>query len=539
MNQTLSQQAYSHDNNYSHLEALYHRATGGELVRDPYRSVDHPLRELTLTASVIVPAHNEKAVIEQCLISIEQSTFNRKYPAQLEVIAVDDGSTDGTWQLLEGLQLNLHLKAARQEHHGLAHARNVGIAMAEGDVIICCDADFILTPFAIEEMVKRHQVLDHVMVLGFYWGIDVADPRIRPDVLRENLPHLLVPFAAEGRMNYLVGGWPENPCRDSEHLKLLGQNDYLVMADGSRWDMHSMIHGGLSSLQRRDFIAMDGYDERFRGWGLEDTLAGMYAMALGNYIVPVYSATGWHIDRGNRNPNKWQDFARNKQVFDEVLRSPFVPNQERWLAHARSRIHQHFERAPSANSPYPGNISDFYAVFDDELTDPVRYGKYLFNLGRYDEAAEVYATVPGLPERQPWAVFDRGKALRAGGHAEQAVPLFEAAAGYMPDTPWPLIELSLALAALDRFAEARERLEQARLLDPTNGWIHFILDRSPHAHKTRAEHYMRQGNYALAVQDYEAALILAPHDNDIQTGRARALTGLEECILSVPYSSSN
>src|SRR5712692_3550987 len=394
MHKTLEQQASSRNNDYGHLEAMYHHVTRGELVRAPYESVLHTVPELTLSASVIVPARNERATIEKCLISIEQSTFNRNHPGQLEVIVVDDGSNDGTWELLEGLRLNMHLKAARQENHGPAFARNVGIALAEGDVIICCDADFILTSFAIEEFVKRHQVLDNLMLLGFYWSISVADPRIQPGVLPGNLPHLLVPFAVEGRMNYMVGGWPENPCRDSEHLKLLGQNNYLVMANGARWDMRNVIHGGLISLRRRDFVAMDGYDERFRGWGLEDTLAGIYAMALGNYIVPVYSATGWHMDQGNRNPDKWRDFTQNNNVLNQVLRSPFVPNQKRWLAHARSRIYQQFERAPSMSGSYPNDFADLYAVFDDEVADPVRYGKYLFNLGRYKEAAETYATVP-------------------------------------------------------------------------------------------------------------------------------------------------
>ncbi len=539
MQQTLEQQAFSRSNDYGHLEAVYHRITGGELVRAPYESVRHTVPELTLSASVIVPARNERATIEKCLISIEQSTFNRIRPGQLEAIVVDDGSNDGMWELLEGLQLNLHFKAARQEHHGRAHARNVGIALAEGDVIICCDADFILTPFAIEELMKRHQVVDNVMIFGFYSSIDMTDPRIQPDVLPKNLPHLLVPFASEGRMNYQVGGWPENPSRDSEHLKLLGQNHYLIMADGGRWDMYNVIHGGLISLRRRAFIAMDGYDERFRGWGLEDTLAGIHAMALGNYIVPGYSATGWHMDQGNRNPDKWRDFIQNKHVLNEVLRSPFVPNQKRWLANAGRRIYQQFERTPSMSGQYPNEYADLYAVFDNELADPVRYGKYLFSLGRYEEAAATYATVPGVPEQKPWVVFDQGKALRAARRAEQAVPLLEAAAGYMPDTPWPLIELSLALAALDRFSEARERLEQARELDRSNAWILFILDRPILAQRARAAHYMRQRNYALAVQDYEAALTLDPHDVRIKTDRARAASALEERLSHSPYNALN
>lgn len=77
MIQILSQQLYARNNDYSHLEAAYHPATGSELVRDPYRSVHHPVPELTLSASVIIPAHNERPTIEKWLISIGQSSFNR------------------------------------------------------------------------------------------------------------------------------------------------------------------------------------------------------------------------------------------------------------------------------------------------------------------------------------------------------------------------------------------------------------------------------------------------------------------------------
>src|SRR6266566_1447816 len=136
MNQTLAQQAYTRNNDYGHLEAVYHRVTAGELVRDPYSSVHYSMPELTFSASLIVPARNERATIVKCLISIEQSTFNRRYPWQLEVIAVDDGSDDGTWELLERLQFDLHLKVIKQPYPGRACNQNFIISLTDSDVII-------------------------------------------------------------------------------------------------------------------------------------------------------------------------------------------------------------------------------------------------------------------------------------------------------------------------------------------------------------------------------------------------------------------
>jgi glycosyltransferase involved in cell wall biosynthesis len=525
MNQTLEQQAHTHNNDYSHLEAIYRQTTGGELVRDPYASMHYTGPDVTLSASIVIPAWNAYDTLEQCLIAIEQSSFNRKYPEQLEAVVVDDGSSDGTWELLQRLQLNVRLKAIQQRHHSRAHTQNTGIALAEGDVIICCDADMILTPFTIEELVKRHQLCEHVMLIGFRADVQASDPRIQPAVLAEHLPRFLPPFAQDMRVHCGAGGWPESMCRDSDHLKRLGGGKQIIMADGGRWDLAGIGWGTLFSLRRSDFVAMDGYDERFYGWGCEDSLVGVRAQALKNYIIPVYSAAGLHIAHGNRSPRKWQEFSANQRVFHMILRSPFTGNNRHWLDRAKHRVQQHFERTPHARLEM---CSHLYDVFVDELRDADRRGKYLHCLGRYDEAASAFAEVCGTAEQEAWAMFNRGKALRVGGHPDQATALLEEAATCLPTSPGPLIEQALALAAQGRFGEAYHRLELAREIDPANSWLGFLLQRPAQRHMERASFYMRQGDYMLALWDYEAALILDPRNAMNQIGRTRALVALDQ-----------
>lgn len=519
MEPTLEKRAFAHHNDYSTLEAMYHRITGGELVRDPCASVHYAGPDIKLSASVIIPAWNARDTLEQCLIAIEQSSFNRKYQEQLEVVVVDDGSTDGTWDVLQRLRLNIHLKAVQQAHHSRAHTQNTGISIAEGDVIISCDADMILTPFAIEELVKRHQVLDGVMLLGFRGDVDRSDPRIHPAVLAEHLPRILPPFRQDVRLNY-GGGWPESMCRDTDHLKRLGGGKQIIMPDGARWNLPGIVYGALFSLCRSDFAAMDGYDERFYGWGCEDTLVGVRALALESYVIPVYSAAGLHIAHSDRSPRKWQEFTSNSRVFQSILQSPFILQDRHWLDRAKNRIQQHFERMPCSRVEMCTGLYDVYA---EALADPDHLGKYLHSLGRYDEAAASFAEVRGTPEQEAWAIFDRGKALRAGGHYEPAVALLKEAAVGLSTCPWPLIELSLALAALGQFSEARKPLEQARRIEPSNSWVNFLL-RGRHARRAMA--YSQQGDHALALRDYEAALILEPENMSNHLERAKLLTAL-------------
>ncbi len=65
--QTLEQQARTHNNDGSHLEVIYHRATEGELVCDPHASMQHLVPNLTFSASVIIPVWNALGTLEQCL----------------------------------------------------------------------------------------------------------------------------------------------------------------------------------------------------------------------------------------------------------------------------------------------------------------------------------------------------------------------------------------------------------------------------------------------------------------------------------------
>ena len=490
---------------------------------DPYRSAFNTGPELTLSASIVIPAWNARDTLEQCLIAIEQSTFNRKYQQQLEVVVVDDGSMDETWELLQRMRLNVRLKAVRQGHHSRAHTQNTGIAVAEGDVIICCDADMILMPFSIEEMVRRHQVLDRVMLIGFRGDVQRDDLRIQPDVLREHLPRFLPPFERDVRLNYGVG-WPESMCRDTNHLKQLGEGKCLITCDGIRWTLANMVYGALFSLARRDFMAMDGYDERFYGWGCEDTLVGMRALALEKYIIPVYSAAGLHIAHGDRSPRKWQEFAANRRVFQAILRAPFTPDVQQWLVYANRRVSEHFERAPSGRVENDASLKD---VFTEALNDASRRGKYLYALGRFDEATAAFASVRGTPEQEAWALFDQGKTLRVAGRRESALPLLEEAARRLPESVWPLLELALARAMQGDFARAFTHLEEARKLDPANNWVRFLYQGR---HVQRAEVHAQQGDYVLAARDYEAALMVDADNVGMRTDYATALAAAGQCM---------
>lgn len=87
--------------------------------------------------SVLVCSYNNEGMLDQCLTAIRQSTFTG-----YELIVVDDGSTDGSFQVAE----RLADKAIRQNNNsGRSHARNTCATHARSDIFVFIDSDIIIT----------------------------------------------------------------------------------------------------------------------------------------------------------------------------------------------------------------------------------------------------------------------------------------------------------------------------------------------------------------------------------------------------------
>src|SRR5262249_23698697 len=138
-----------------------------------------------------------------------------------------------------------------------------------------------------------------------------------------------------------------------------------------------------------------------------------------------------------------------------------------------------------------------------------------------------FAQVHGTTEEDAWALFDGGKALRVAGRVEQSIALLEEAMRRLPTSPWPLVELAMALATQEQFARARRLLQQADALDRGNPTIGCVLRRPVAKHLERAAHYAAQGDYVLAVRDFESALILEPGHARARADRLSVLAALE------------
>lgn len=109
--------------------------------------------------SIIIPAFNEERLITECLDSISESlTANQETGFTSEVIVVDNNSTDKTAELAEQAGVQVVFEPINQ----IGRARNAGAAVAKGDWLLFVDADSLLNPGMIADILNMIKTGRHV-----------------------------------------------------------------------------------------------------------------------------------------------------------------------------------------------------------------------------------------------------------------------------------------------------------------------------------------------------------------------------------------
>ncbi|MGW5649942.1 glycosyltransferase family 2 protein [Streptomyces humi] len=148
--------------------------------------------------TVIIGAYEAMPYLVECLASVERQTLD---PARMEVIAVDDGSADGTGECLEefAARAAMPVTVIRQENSGgPSGPRNVGLTKATGRYVFFLDADDRLGDEALERMVAMADKNGTDVVLGKVEGINRKPPTSmwgktldRTDVFSSNIKFTL------------------------------------------------------------------------------------------------------------------------------------------------------------------------------------------------------------------------------------------------------------------------------------------------------------------------------------------------------------
>ncbi|GAG49217.1 unnamed protein product, partial [marine sediment metagenome] len=101
------------------------------------------------TVSIIVPCYNEKDLIEAKIRNLEELNYSKN---KKDILIVDGGSEDGTWELLSA---NKEIRICCIEHQGKNIQLNTGLRLAKGDFIVCTDVDGVMEKSCLNRIMRE------------------------------------------------------------------------------------------------------------------------------------------------------------------------------------------------------------------------------------------------------------------------------------------------------------------------------------------------------------------------------------------------
>jgi len=207
------------------------------------------------TIAAIITVHNRVSYLEKCLYSLINQSVKPE-----EIIICDDGSDENIIEFLKSFseQNNCKIKYIRQEFNGfrVARSRNNAVLYSKSDILVFLDSDVILT----KNYIKK--------IYDFFQG--------NRNCFVTNYPVRLTQKQTEKISLDCIINCKYEIITIKQKLKIVRQYfKDLFYSITNRFRktnkrLSPKFRGGVSAVIKEDFLAVNGYDERFIGWGNED-----------------------------------------------------------------------------------------------------------------------------------------------------------------------------------------------------------------------------------------------------------------------------
>ncbi len=311
------------ENDYSKEEERFFNVYKQNLVSKNIISGKH----ISTKTSIVIPTFNSKETLSGTLLSINNQKLTKKERGLLEVIVVDDGSDDNTGHEIYKQSYNFELKYIKQNHIGRGSARNIGVSISSGEIIIFLDADVIIDENFVREHTLRHEVIEKGVFISFKENIKIEQSNIIKFVQENKKPNIKNDFRFFKKVD---SEW----LRMHRHVRSVESREVEILKETNNfktfglnrvcgvWDLSSMIVTCAISLKKSEFINCGGFNLQFKGWGMEDTFLGACLIVRGNFMIPVFSTGVFHIKHKTRSKDETQkikEFNKNVLVYLDLV----------------------------------------------------------------------------------------------------------------------------------------------------------------------------------------------------------------------------
>lgn len=319
-----------YSNNYSKKEIQFKKKTGLNIIDGFNNKI-----LFKKTVSIIIPVYNNTNKFKKTYISVLKQDIPGPLKKLVEIIVIDDGSSShkALSQMIKKEKNPFKIKLARlNKNTGRSTARNVGIFLSCGQILLFLDSDTIPNKDWLINHVLRHQYCNNIVTIGFNENITYLDKKVSLIIIKKKVSLLKPNYKKDFRYNqYTPKKWKKirkdipskrfgkkyNIIIESDYFKKFSNNKYFGI-----WTLPYMLTGSNFGVSKHAIIEAGGFDEDFIGWGMEDTFLGYNLITKGNYLIPILPATAYHIKHNEKPKNRIIDFKRNLKIYLLKLSQP-------------------------------------------------------------------------------------------------------------------------------------------------------------------------------------------------------------------------
>lgn len=256
--------------------------------------------------SVIVPTYNRCQQLAYTLKSLVNQNIDK---SAFEVVIVDDGSSDDTFQMVKTFSGAMNFKYGYQIDKGYrpASARNMGIRVADGKICMFIDSGIIVKSDCVKQHLDRHEEQEsEVAIIGYTygWGAD-----------KEELTRAIDPNDADGSIAKLVERGTVWDIREAIFRKYNDKIEDLAVP----W---TLFYGGHLSIRKKSLFEVGLFDEKYDGnWGTEDQDLGYRLRKANKKIVLCRQAVVLHLPLEADSSAKAQEGYENCRYFNKKFQT--------------------------------------------------------------------------------------------------------------------------------------------------------------------------------------------------------------------------